>query len=67
MMQNDRQSDMLEHVGLRARKEHKPAQLSGGERQRVAIARALVHQPIVYWQTSQLEIWIKQRRLRYLI
>lgn len=38
-------SDMLDHVGLQHRKEHKPAQLSGGERQRVAIARALVHQP----------------------
>ena len=37
--------DMLEHVGLKLRQEHKPAQLSGGERQRVAIARALVHQP----------------------
>ncbi|RUR20350.1 lipoprotein-releasing ABC transporter ATP-binding protein LolD [Legionella sp. km535] len=38
-------SDMLDHVGLKPRMEHKPAQLSGGERQRVAIARALVHQP----------------------
>ncbi|CAM2861766.1 lipoprotein-releasing ABC transporter ATP-binding protein LolD [Legionella worsleiensis] len=38
-------SEMLDHVGLLPRKEHKPAQLSGGERQRVAIARALVHQP----------------------
>lgn len=37
--------DMLDHVGLQPREEHKPAQLSGGERQRVAIARALVHQP----------------------
>lgn len=38
-------AQMLEHVGLKARVGHKPAQLSGGERQRVAIARALVHQP----------------------
>lgn len=38
-------SEILDAVGLQARKEHKPAQLSGGERQRVAIARALVHQP----------------------
>ncbi|MDI1351464.1 MAG: lipoprotein-releasing ABC transporter ATP-binding protein LolD [bacterium] len=37
--------DMLDHVGLKPRLTHKPAQLSGGERQRVAIARALVHQP----------------------
>ncbi|ARB92189.1 lipoprotein-releasing ABC transporter ATP-binding protein LolD [Legionella longbeachae] len=38
-------SQMLDDVGLKERKTHKPAQLSGGERQRVAIARALVHQP----------------------
>ncbi|MGL5742610.1 MAG: lipoprotein-releasing ABC transporter ATP-binding protein LolD [Legionella sp.] len=38
-------SKMLDNVGLKERKTHKPAQLSGGERQRVAIARALVHQP----------------------
>ncbi len=37
--------DILDNVGLKLRKEHKPAQLSGGERQRVAIARALVHKP----------------------
>lgn len=36
---------ILDNVGLKERKEHKPAELSGGERQRVAIARALVHQP----------------------
>lgn len=38
-------SKILDDVGLKERKTHKPAQLSGGERQRVAIARALVHQP----------------------
>ena len=38
-------ANVLDHVGLKSRVQHKPAQLSGGERQRVAIARALVHQP----------------------
>src|SRR5271155_4230937 len=35
--------ELLAHVGLKDRTEHKPSELSGGEQQRVAIARALVN------------------------
>ena len=38
-------AQMLGHVGLQPRLQHRPAELSGGERQRVAIARALVTRP----------------------
>jgi lipoprotein-releasing system ATP-binding protein len=38
---------LLEHVGLGARLDHRPAALSGGEKQRVAIARALIREPQV--------------------
>lgn len=38
-----RAAELLELMGLSARRDHKPAQLSGGEQQRVAIARALIH------------------------
>ncbi|HEX7020438.1 MAG TPA: ABC transporter ATP-binding protein [Gemmatimonadaceae bacterium] len=37
--------ELLEYVGLGARRDHVPAQLSGGEQQRVAIARALANRP----------------------
>ena len=38
-------SEMLERVGLGAKKNAFPSELSGGQQQRVAIARALVHEP----------------------
>ncbi len=37
--------DVLDRVGLTARRDHYPQQVSGGEMQRAAIARALVHRP----------------------
>jgi putative ABC transport system ATP-binding protein len=40
-----RTRELLEYVGLSARRDHRPSQLSGGEMQRVAIARALANRP----------------------
>ncbi|HEY3932173.1 MAG TPA: ABC transporter ATP-binding protein [Verrucomicrobiae bacterium] len=37
--------ELLSHVGLGERMDHKPSELSGGEQQRVAIARALINEP----------------------
>src|SRR5215469_18725517 len=37
--------ELLDSVGLAARRDHRPSELSGGEQQRVAIARALVNDP----------------------
>ena len=42
-----RAAELLDMMGLAARRDHKPGQLSGGEQQRVAIARALVNSPVV--------------------
>jgi putative ABC transport system ATP-binding protein len=38
-------ADLLEAMGLGARRHHRPRELSGGEQQRVAIARALSNKP----------------------
>jgi putative ABC transport system ATP-binding protein len=40
-----RTGELLDYVGLTARRDHRPSQLSGGEMQRVAIARALANRP----------------------
>jgi lipoprotein-releasing system ATP-binding protein len=41
----ERASQLLTHLGLGSRLEHRPAKLSGGEQQRVAVARALANRP----------------------
>lgn len=40
-----RVDEVLDMVGMSARRHHRPGELSGGEQQRVAIARALAHRP----------------------
>jgi putative ABC transport system ATP-binding protein len=44
-----RAHELLDAVGLEARRTHRPKELSGGEQQRVAIARALVNAPRVLY------------------
>jgi lipoprotein-releasing system ATP-binding protein len=42
-----RATELLTHLGLTNRINHKPGQLSGGEQQRVAVARALINHPTI--------------------
>ena len=41
----DKANELLDMLGLSARKHHKPSELSGGEQQRTAVARALINSP----------------------
>lgn len=42
-----RAMELLRHVGVEHRAEHRPADMSGGEQQRVAVCRALANAPSV--------------------
>ncbi len=42
-----RAREILAHVGLANRLDHRPGELSGGEKQRAAIARALIRNPML--------------------
>lgn len=42
-----RAKELLQHLNLTGRMDHKPSELSGGEQQRVAVARALMNSPAV--------------------
>ena len=43
----DRAKELLDHVALGHRLDHRPSELSGGEKQRVSLARALIMKPLL--------------------
>jgi ABC-type lipoprotein export system ATPase subunit len=43
-----RADELLERVGLAAKRDRRPGQLSGGEQQRVALCAALAHEPRIF-------------------
>lgn len=45
--EKERVEEILEVLGLTARRKHLPSQLSGGQQQRVAIGRALMMRPML--------------------
>jgi len=45
LRQRERATELLEHVGLADRLDHKPCELSTGQQQRVALARTLANDP----------------------
>ncbi len=42
-----RVDELLNMIGLEAKKRHKPSQMSTGEQQRLAFARAVIHNPLI--------------------
>lgn len=42
-----RARELLDHLGIAARSDHRPGEISGGQAQRVAVCRALINDPAV--------------------